>query len=66
MIEKRSIPERLSIAESLLVSVMQDLTEGQAETDTGTLQAAVNCQIEVNRIVWKLNEREDNGFHKGT
>lgn len=59
MIKKRSISERLAIAESLLVSVMQDLTEGKAETDTGTLQAAVNCQIEVNRIVWKLNERKE-------
>lgn len=56
MVEKRSQLERLTIAEVLMVSVMEELTEGKTENVVNTLQAAVNCQIEANRIVWKLNE----------
>lgn len=53
MIEKRTQLERLTIAESLLISVMSELTEGKAEN---VLSAAVNVQTEANRIVWKLND----------
>lgn len=56
MIAKRSQLERLTIAESLIVSVMEDITEGNTEDVINTLQTAVNCQTEINRVVWKLNE----------
>lgn len=59
MVEKRSQLERLTIAEALMVSVMEELTEGKTENVANTLQTAVNCQIEANRIVWKLNEVKD-------
>lgn len=59
MLEKRSQLERLSIAEALLVSVMAELTEGKVDNIIRTSQAAVNCQIEANRIVWKLNHMRE-------
>ena len=54
-IEKRSQAERLAIAESLLDSVCEEVSEGNIET-TDVLQTAVNCQVQIGRIVWKLNK----------
>lgn len=56
---KRSQLERLTIVESLLVSIMEEFEYGEMED---ILQNAVNCQIEINRIVWELNmqmEKDD-------
>lgn len=56
---KRSQLERLTIVESLLVSIMEEFEYGEMED---ILQTAVNCQIEINRIVWELNmqmEKDD-------
>lgn len=52
--KKRSQAARLADAETLLVSVWEEILNGKMEP--GTLQAAVNTQIMCNRIVWKLNE----------
>lgn len=52
-IEKRTQAERLSIIESLLVGVNSEIFGGKAEN---ILQQAVNCQVEIDRMVWKLNK----------
>ena len=51
---KRSQAERLAIANSLIASVWEEYLNGSI--DRSNLQLAVNIQINVNRIVWKLNE----------
>lgn len=51
--EKRTQAERLSIVEALLVGVNEEIFKGKAED---ILQIAVNCRIEINRMVWKLNK----------
>lgn len=52
-IEKRTQVERLTIAESLLASLWEEFQKGSIEP--GVTQLAVNCQVDINRIVWKLN-----------
>ena len=56
MIEKRSQRERLGIVESLLVGINIELRDGKVEDIT---QQAVNCQVEMNRMVWKLNKMRE-------
>lgn len=53
IIEKRTQSERLTIIEALLVGINSEIQEGNAEQ---VLLQAVNCQIEINRIVFKLNK----------
>lgn len=53
LIEKRSQAERLAIVESLLVGINSEVYEGKAER---ILQQAVNCQVEIDRLVFELNE----------
>ena len=55
-IEKRTQSERLAIIESLLVGINSEIYEGNAEP---ILQQAVNCQIEINRMVFKLNRLQE-------
>jgi hypothetical protein len=50
---KRSQAERLAIAETLLASVWAEYQKGNI--DSGNGQIAVDIQVYVNRIVWKLN-----------
>lgn len=57
-IEKRSQAERLAIIESLLVGINSEVYEGKAER---ILQQAVNCQVEINRLVFELNEIANGG-----
>ena len=45
---------RLNIVEGLLVSIMEEFEVGAI--DMNIMQTAVNCQIEINRIVWELNQ----------
>jgi len=45
---------RLEAAEDILEDVWIEIASGHAED--GLLQTAVNAQIFINRIVWKLNE----------
>lgn len=51
---KRSQAERLTFAETLLSEVWDEIKRGHV--DDGLLQLAVNVQIMCNRIVWKLND----------
>ena len=56
----RSQMARLTIVESLLVSITEEFEVGVI--DLNIMQTAVNCQIEINRIVWELNmqmEKDD-------
>lgn len=55
-IEKRTQTERLSIIEALLVGINSEIYEGNAEQ---IIQQAVNCQIEINRMVFELNKLQE-------
>ena len=57
--EKRSQVERLAIAYTLIASIWDEMTAGKVEDNL--LQLAVNAQIDINRIVWKLNGGDMNG-----
>lgn len=59
MMEKRTQAERLAIAEELVTSVRWEMDYGKV--DTSVLQTAVYIQVEIDRIVWKLN-RINNGY----
>lgn len=59
MMEKRTQAERLAIAEELVTSVRWEIDNGKV--DTSVLQTAVYIQVEIDRIVWKLN-RINNGY----
>ena len=52
--KKRSQIERLIIAEMLLASVWEEMKNGNIEDNL--MQTAVYAQIDINRIVWKLND----------
>ena len=45
--------ERLNTAEELLESVWYEFVNGTIEPDL--MQTAAYCQVDINRIVWKLN-----------
>ena len=53
-LHKRTQKERMFVAASLLSSVWEDFENGDIDTDI--LQVAVYCQIDINRIVWELNQ----------
>ena len=55
-LEKRSQAERLIIAESLLEGIWAEFLDGKI--DKNIIQTAVNAQVSINRIVWKLNQSE--------
>lgn len=55
MLKKRSQSERLMIVESLVSKLWDELEDNNSEEDI--LQLAVNVQVYVNRIVWKLNKQ---------
>ena len=55
-LEKRSQAERLIIAESLLEGIWAEFLDGKIDKDI--IQTAVNAQVSINRIVWKLNQSE--------
>ena len=59
-LEKRSQAERIVIAGIILGGVWKEFAEGKIEKDIKTvMQAAVNMQVDCNRIVWKLNTLEE-------
>lgn len=58
MLVKRTQIERLTIATSLLESVWDEVVEGDVEDDD-LLQAVTYAQVFVNRLSWKLNERNN-------
>lgn len=51
----KSQSERMATALSLLEGLWEEISEGEAED---ILQEAVYAQVYINRIVWKLNEKE--------
>ena len=55
-IEQRSQRERLAIALGLLGSVWAEYEDGLVEDYWGNLQLAVIAQVDINRIVWRLNK----------
>lgn len=55
MLVKRTQAERLMIVESLVSKLWDELKDNNSEEDI--LQLAVNVQVFVNRIVWKLNKQ---------
>ena len=59
--KKRSQAERLTIAESLVSSVWEEVVDDNVENIPDVLQLAVNIQVDVNRIVWRLNQMNNEG-----
>lgn len=55
MIEKRTQAERMTIAELMMKEIYEEMLQGHVER--GLLQQAVDMQVYINRIVWKLNEK---------
>lgn len=53
-LEKRPQLARLTIAETLIGSVWDEVRAGRVDEEIG--QTVVNIQVDVNRIVWKLNQ----------
>jgi len=51
---KRSQMARLSIVESILESILEEFEAGVI--DRNILQTAVYCQVDIDRIVFRLNE----------
>lgn len=54
--EKRSKVERMVIANTLLTSIYEELLKGETDDIDGLLQIAVYAQVEMNRIVFELNQ----------
>ena len=54
MIKKRSQLERITIADTILSELWQEIREGKIEDDL--LQIAAYVQVNADRIVWKLNQ----------
>lgn len=60
---KRSQLERMLISESLLSSVWAEISAGTVDKEI--LQTAANAQVQINRIVWKLNSLETGADMRG-
>lgn len=61
MLNKRSQLERLVIAETLVSQVCEEVLSNNVKGDI--LQTAVNIQVDINRIVWYLNRRNNEKVH---
>lgn len=59
-ITKRTQAERIAIAETLLSSVWEDFERGIIDEEI--MQVAVNAQVDIDRIVWKLNALNAEGI----
>lgn len=53
---KRNKVERMTITNTLLTSIYEELLNGETDDIEGLLQIAVNGQVEMNRIVFELNQ----------
>lgn len=58
MLTKRNKVERMTIVNTLLTSIYEELLKGEADDIDGLLQIAVYAQAEMNRIVFDLNQRK--------
>lgn len=63
-IKNLSQTERLEMAEKLLDSVWEEISNEKVESHT-LLQTAVFCQVQIDRIVWLLNKKNDERHWKG-
>lgn len=61
-LKKRSQADRLIIADALVDSVWEEIRNGKSEN---VLQLAADIQVNVNRIVWKLNEIQNKRIQNG-
>ena len=55
MLKKRNKVERMTIANTLLTSIYEELLKGETDDIDGLLQIAAYAQVEMNRIVFELN-----------
>lgn len=63
-IKNISQAERLKMAEQLLDSVWEEISNEKVES-LAMLQAAVNCQVQIGRIVWLLNKKNEERYRQG-
>ena len=61
MLNKRSQLERLATAETLVRQVCEEVLSNNVKGNI--LQTAVNIQVDINRIVWYLNRRNNEKVH---
>ena len=57
MLTKRNKVERMTIVNTLLTSIYEELLKDEVDDIDGLLQIAVYAQVEMNRIVFDLNQR---------
>ena len=62
-LKKRSQVDRLIISDAMIDSVWEEIRQGKAEN---VLQLSVDIQTNVNRIVWKLNEIQNERIKNAT
>lgn len=55
MLTKRNKVERMTIVNTLLTSIYEELLKGETDDIDGLLQIAAYAQMEMNRIVFELN-----------
>ena len=63
-IKNISQAERLKMAEQLLDSVWEEISNEKVES-LAMLQTAVNCQVQIGRIVWLLNKKNEERYRQG-
>ena len=63
-IKNISQAERLKMAEQLLDSVWEEISNEKVES-LAMLQTAVNCQVQIGRIVWLLNKKNEEMHRRG-
>lgn len=63
-IKNISQAERLKMAEQLLDSVLEEISNEKVES-LAMLQTAVNCQVQIDRIVWLLNKKNGEMHRRG-
>ena len=57
MLTKRNKVERMTIVNTLLTSIYEELLKDEVDDIDGLLQIVVYAQVEMNRIVFDLNQR---------
>jgi hypothetical protein len=63
-IKNLSQAERLEMAEKLLDSVWEEISNDKIDS-LAMLQTAVNCQVQIGRIVWLLNKKNEEMHRRG-
>ena len=63
-IKNLSQAERLKMAEQLLDSVWEEISNEKVD-GLAMLQTAVFCQVQIDRIVWLLNKKNEEMHKRG-